>query len=193
MKYFFAILSITFLFLAYWPYLVGIIKKQVKPHVLSWLTWCLLMGLGFILSNDGGGQAGAWIFGFEFIFCFLVTVYALFAGEKNITKLDWLAFVSAMLITVFYIFTKDPIISIFLAAIIDAIGFIPTFRKSYRQPQTESALAFFLFFLSFLLSLFALGNYSFVTVFYPLTLVVTNGVLVIFLIYRKLVLTKIIE
>ncbi|MBN1779434.1 MAG: hypothetical protein JW816_04455, partial [Candidatus Buchananbacteria bacterium] len=140
MKYFLATLSIIFLFGAYLPYLFNVLKKHARPHVFSWLTWCILMALGFVLSWQSGGQAGSLIFGFEFFLCLLVAIYSFFGGEKNITRLDWFAFISAMLITVFYIFTKDPVISIFLAAVIDAIGFIPTFRKSYWQPQGESVV-----------------------------------------------------
>lgn len=184
-KIIFTIISLVFGFALFLPYYINIWKRTAKPHLFSWLTWGILTGLGFILSLKGGGDGGAFIFALQSILCLGIAVYALAKGEKNITRIDWVFFVSAMLIIFIYLFTKNAMLSVFLAATIDALGFLPTFRKSYSKPYDEPALTYFFSSLSFLFSLGALQVYSFVTLFYPSALVVTNIVFVLFLLIRR--------
>lgn len=190
MKTLFAAASLCFGFITFVPYFVEIWKGTAKPHIFSWVTWSLLTGLGFILSLRGGGGEGAWIFGLQSLLCLLVAVYAIFRGEKHITRTDWISFVSALAVTVIYLFTKNGPVSAFLAAMIDSLGFVPTFRKSYLKPLEEPALTYFFSFLSFLFSLGALQVYSIETVFYPLALVMANLAFVFFLLVRRKVLVS---
>jgi hypothetical protein len=181
----FTIVSLILGLLIYVPYFLSIVKKQASPHIFSWFTWGLLTGLGFILSLTSGGGQGAWVFGLESFLCFMVALYALFQKEKNITRSDQLVFGAALIITIFYIFTKNAVISVILAAVIDGLGFIPTFRKSYLKPNSEPLLSYLFSSLAFLFSLGALNTYNFVTVFYAVALAVTNSSLIIFLIARR--------
>jgi len=184
-KIIFTIISLAFGFALFLPYYINIFKRTAKPHLFSWLTWGILTGLGFILSLKGGGGGGAFVFALQSILCLGVAGYALVKGEKNIVFIDWVFFVSAMLIIFIYLFTKNAILSVFLAATIDVLGFLPTFRKSYSKPYDEPALTYFFSSLSFLFSLGALRAYSFVTLFYPSALVVADSVLVLFLLIRR--------
>ncbi len=180
-----AIISLILGFLIYVPYFRALAKKEASPHVFSWLTWGILIGLGFILSLTSGGGEGAWIFALESFFCFVIALCALLQKKKNITRSDQIVFAGAMVITVFYIFTKNAIISVILAALIDSLGFIPTFRKSYSQPYSEPWSSYLFSALAFLASIGALAAYNFTTLFYSLTLIVTNLALVVFLIARR--------
>ncbi len=185
MKTLFAAVSLVFGFITFIPYFIEIWKKTAKPHVFSWVTWSLLTGLGFVLSLKGGGGGGAWVFGLQSALCLVIACYAFFHGEKNITRIDRISFGSALVVTVIYIFTKNAILSAFLAATIDCLGYVPTVRKSYMKPLDEPALTFFFSGLSFLFSIAALQAYSFETVFYPSVLVLANGAFVLFLLIRR--------
>lgn len=184
-KTIFTIISLGLSLAVFFAYYISIWKKVTKPHLLTWLTWGILTGIGFILSLKGGGGGGAWIFGLQSILCFGVVVYALVKREKNITRIDWVFFISAILIIFIYLFTRNAVLSVFLAATIDVLGFLPTFRKSYSKPYSEPALTYFFGSLSFLFSLGALQIYSFVTLFYPSVVVVANIILVLFLLIRR--------
>lgn len=184
-KNIFTIISLFFGFCVFLPYYVNIWKKTAKPHFFSWITWGIVTGIGFILSLRAGGGKGSWIFALQSMLCLGIAGYALIKGEKNITRLDWFFFVSAIIILFLYVFTKNAVVSVSLAAIIDFLAFLPTFRKSYSKPYDEPALTYFSSFLSFLFSLGALQTHSFATLFYPLTLVVTNNVFVLFLLVRR--------
>lgn len=184
-KAFFTIASLVFGLAIFLPYYINIWKRVAKPHLFSWLIWGILTGIGFILSSRGGGGGGSWIFALESILCLSIAIYALMRGEKNITRADWVFFTSAIAIIPLYVFTKNAALSTLLAAIIDFLGFLPTFRKSYSKPHDEPAFTYVFSSISFIFSLAALSTYSFVTLFYPSTLVLTNGVMVLFLLIRR--------
>lgn len=181
----FAVLSLIFGFGTFVPYFVEMFKGTARPHIFSWITWSLLTGLGFLISLKAGGGEGAWIFGLQAGLCLIVAVYGVFRGEKHITQLDRLAFASALIITAIYIFTKNAVLSVCLAATVDCLGFIPTFRKSYMQPASEPALTYTFSGLGFLFSLGALHELTLVTIFYPLVLVLANISFVLFLLVRR--------
>ena len=184
------LVSIFFGLITALPYFIQLWRRTAKPHVFSWLTWGTIIGLGFILSDEAGGGQGAWIFAIESISCFIIAFFAIFRGEKNITRLDIISFTSAMVITVFYVLTRNAIASAVLAATIDLLGFVPTVRKSYMAPHGEPALNYFFSFLGFFFSLLALREYNFVTIFYPLTLVISGGGFVLFLLIRRKAIPK---
>lgn len=184
-KTIFTIISLAFGLAVFLPYYINIWKKVAKPHLFSWLTWGILTGIGFILSLGGGGGEGSWIFALQSILCLGIAGYALVKGEKNITRIDWIFFIGAIVIMIIYVFTKNAVISVTLAAAIDFLAFLPTFRKSFSKPHDEPALTYSFSSLSFLFSLGALQTYSFVTMFYPSTLVVTNIVFVLFVLFRR--------
>lgn len=72
-----------------------------------------------------------------------------------------------------------------LITVIDTLGFAPTFRKAYHKPQEETLITFALSAVKFVISIVALSNYSTVTVLYPASLVLMNGLFVAMLIIRR--------
>ena len=85
--------------------------------------------------------------------------------------------------------TDDPVGSVILITIIDALAFVPTFRKSYHKPNEETASTYSLSALKFAVAIAALSTVSVTTALYPLSLVVTNGVFVMMLLSRRKRLT----
>ena len=137
LKNIFTVVSVAFGFLLFLPYFIGLFKKTIKPHVFSWLTWAILMGTGFIFSFSNGGDGGAFTFGLQSILCLAVVIWAIFRGEKNITKSDWLVLGAIILTFIIYLLTRNSGLSVVLVASIDFMGFIPTFRKSYLSRTTS--------------------------------------------------------
>jgi hypothetical protein len=184
-KNIFALISLIFGLALFVPYYINIFKGIAKPHLFSWLTWGILVGIGFYLSLQAGGGIGSWNFAVISVLCFGVAIYALIKGEKNITRIDWIFFIGAIIIMTIYVFTKNAAISVGLAAITDSSAFFPTLRKSISKPFDEPALTYFFSGSSFLFSFGALQGYSFVTMFYPLMMVVVNFAFVAFILIRR--------
>ena len=184
-KTIFAIISLASGFALFLPYFIGIWKNETKPHLLTWVTWFILTGLGFVLSYTAGGGAGAFTFALQSILCLFIAIYALIKREKNITRVDWMIFTFAIIIMSFYALTKNALLSAIFAATVDCLGYIPTFRKSYLRPYQEPPLTYTMASVSWLFSIFALNAFSVTTLIYPIALVVVNGAFVLFLFIRR--------
>jgi hypothetical protein len=180
------ILAIAIGFTGYVKYFRDIFSNATKPHAFSWLVWGILTAIAFVGQLVGKGGAGAWVTGFTAVVCFVIFILSLIKGKKDFPLVDWLCLAGAGLALILWAITKSPLSAIILVTVIDMLGFIPTFRKSYFKPDSETAFTYSMSGIKFLISLFALRSLSAVTVLYPVSLVLTNlGFVIMLLIRRK--------
>lgn len=171
--------------LCFIPYFKDIFLLKTKPHMYTWLIWSLLQGTSvFIMFFDGAG-IGALPFVVGAILCGCIFILSFKYGTKNITLFDTACLIGAFIALIFYIFLHDPTTSIILVCAIDFIGFLPTFRKSYVEPKTETASTYIVSAISSVLAIFALTNYSLITVLYPVTLVLTDSICWLIIVLRR--------
>ncbi len=187
-KIIFTVFSLILGFLTFLPYFVEMFKGKARPHIFSWIVWAITGGISFSASLSKGGGGGALISVLQSILCLIIVAYAFFRGEKSITLLDKVSFIAAILLCVFYFFTRAALPSAVVAVSIDLLGFVPTFRKSYLKPDEEPALTYSFSSLAYLFSLGGIGVYNLVTMIAPITLVLANAALVIFLTTRRKIL-----
>lgn len=176
--------------LTYIPYFKSIYERKTKPHVFSWFIWGVLGAIAYFAQLSDGAGPGAWVNGITALVCFTIAGIALRYGEKNITRSDWLTFIGALsAIPVWYV-TQNALYAILLITVIDALGFYPTFRKSWMKPGEENALTYGLSAGKYALSLLAIENYTMTTVFYSASLVAMNGLFVAMILWRRKILNN---
>ncbi len=169
------------------PYFRSMLKKETKPHAFSWLIWGTIQAVIFFAQTSNNGGAGAWTVGVGAIFCFTVFAFALFEGEKEITNLDKTSLIVAIFGIALWIITTNPVYSVIILTGVDVVGFIPTFRKSYKKPQEEAASLYAFGAISFGMSIFALQTINITTALYPASVVFTNTLFVITVLRWRLV------
>lgn len=185
MKAFLGIAATLLALYSYVPYFRDIFAGKTKPHAFSWLVWFLLTAVAFVAQIKDNGQAGAWVTGFTAIVALMIFIAAITRGEKDITKSDWLCLIGSFLAMGLWAITDSALTAVVLITIIDALGFAPTFRKAFHNPQEETLITFALSAVKFVIAIAALSNYSSVTVLYPASLVLMNGLFVTMLIIRR--------
>ena len=87
--------------------------------------------------------------------------------------------------TAFYL-ERDFNIGGIIITLTEFLGFIPTITKSYKKPHEETIFLFIISSFSLIFSIFTLDNYSFLTVFYPFSLVILYWWFSIFLFIRRI-------
>lgn len=179
------ILATGIAFYAYIPYFIDIFKGKTKPHSFSWLVWALLTGIAFFAQVFDNAGPGAWVTGFTAAVSVVILVLAFFKGEKNITRSDWMSLLGAGVSMLLWWITDSPLLTVILITIIDALGFYPTFRKSYHKPHEETLITYLLSGLKFVFAIIALENYSVITWLYPASLILMNGAFVVMLAIRR--------
>lgn len=181
----YGILSLIIGAIGYIGYFHTIYKGRTKPHAFSWFIWGALTGIAYFAQISAGAGAGAWVSGFTSILCFVVVIIALFRGEKNITKSDWATFITALAAIPLWLITSEPLYAILIVTVIDALGFWPTFRKSWDKPHEEPAALYALAALKFYLSIMAIQEMNIITSLYPASLVFLNMAFVCLVLLRR--------
>ena len=153
-KELFGLISVILSFLAYLPYLRDLYLKKIKPHVFSWFIWGLIDAIAVTAQVLDGAGAGAWTLTFGMIAAFSITVMSLKHGETNITRSDWISFIAALGAVLVWLVTDDPTGAVILVVLIDILGFIPTFRKSFNRPYDETLSTWVMNSLKFVLGLY---------------------------------------
>jgi hypothetical protein len=180
-------LSVVIGAVAYGFYYRGVFSKTnpTRPHIFTWLSWTIAIGFAFFAQVKSGAGAGAWATGFTGINCAIVTVIALFRGEKNITWTDWVCFISSIVGIIYWRITSGLIIPVIIISLSDVVAFVPTYRKVYLKPDEDRTLPYLLNSFKFIISLFALGAFNIATVFYPATLILDNAFCAAIIFFRR--------
>lgn len=117
-------------------YVRGILQGKVKPHAFTWFVWGLLTAIAFIAQIVEGGGAGSWITGVTALCSFGFAIVGLGKSSRTfIAKSDWVFFIAALFTIPIWYFTGNPLWSVIIITITDAVAFAPTFRKAFSHPK----------------------------------------------------------
>jgi hypothetical protein len=167
------------------PYIRDVFRRKTKPHNYSWLIWTLLQSIAVVAMLGGGAGIGVASLAIGAMLCAFVFFLSLRYGTSNITVFDKICLAGALLATVVYVFLQDAFLSVLVVTFTDLIGFLPTFRKAYEEPYTETPSTYALSSLSSLLALGALASFTFTTSIYLTTLVITNATCALVIVRRR--------
>lgn len=185
-----AIVAFLFALISYGPYLRDMLRGVTKPHAYTWLIWTLTNGTAAAGAWYGGGGYGAvgQLFGAGLTGAFFLL--SLRYGTKNVTRSDGVILAVAILAIFLWWILENPLLSVLLVTAIDAIAYIPSFRKSYEEPWSESLLSWNTFTFSAILSVVALQEYNVLTLSYLLMTIFANLILVSLCAVRRRIIPK---
>lgn len=163
------------------PYLRDVVKGKVKPHPYTWLVWTIVSCVIFFGQLAKGAGIGAIPTAVSELFTIIIFLFSLKYGFKNPPKSDKYFLALGILGIIPWIITKDPTISVIIVVSIDLIAFIPTFRKTYCHPKSETPLLYGTNVLRHSLVLGSLGAYNIATMLHSIAMIITNSIMVIFI------------
>ncbi|HRH31624.1 MAG TPA: hypothetical protein PK950_03065 [Candidatus Paceibacterota bacterium] len=175
MKETLAIIAATLAIAGNVPYLIDVIKKKVQPHPYTWLIWSIVSCIIFFGQVAKGAGIGALPTAAAEVFTIIIFFFSLKYGFKHIRKIDTVFLVIALLGLIPWALTKDPTISVIVAVSIDLVAFIPTLRKTYANPSTESPALYGANVLRHILMLFSLQAYNIATMLHSIVMIVVNA------------------
>ncbi len=188
-KLIFGLISMALAIVSFFPYIRDILLKKTQPHIYSWLVWSILQSVGVIAMFIGGAKFGSLGLAVGALFCISIFFLCFKYGTKNITIFDSLCLSAAIIVIFVWLFQKDPTLSVILITLIDFMAFLPTYRKGFTEPKTETISTYLISAISNFFALFAVENYSIVTSLYITSLVITNIILVLILVFRRKILS----
>lgn len=171
--------------IGYVPYLFGMYRGKVKPHIFSWFIWGLIMETVFIIQWENNAGPGAWVTALSAVFCIIICIYGWRDGDRNITRSDWIVLMVCQLAIPLWYIISQPMFTIILLTTIEIVAFYPTLRKSWQNPYDEFILSYSITGSKFVISLFAIESFTPVNWLYPSVLFIANLILVSVLFVRR--------
>jgi hypothetical protein len=171
--------------IAYIPYFKDLFAGKTKPHLYTWLVWGVTQGTASVALIKGGGNFAAISVILGAILVLSIFVLSFKYGTKNITKSDTIVLVLALLAIVVWWQLDSALIAVLMVSAIDGIGYIPTFRKTWSDPLSETPVFWLLMALAMIITIISSGEYNLLTVTYVAVLGVCNATVLGITVFRR--------
>jgi hypothetical protein len=163
------------------PYLRDVFKKKIEPHAYTWMVWSIVSAVVFFGQVAKGAGIAAIATGAAEIFTIIIFFFSLKNGFKHVTWIDTVFLIIALLGLIPWALTHDPTISVIIAVGIDLVAFVPTLRKTWQHPKTETPVLYGMNVLRHGLILVTLDAYNIATTLHSISMITTNTLMVYFI------------
>lgn len=131
-------------FIGLFLYAVDTFKGKTKPNRVTWVLWTVIPFITlFAQLSKGVGLSS--IFTLVYGLGPLLVLIASFTNKRafwKLTTFDYICGVISVLAVSFWLITGDGVTAIILSIIADFTAGLPTLRKSFYEPKSESAIAY---------------------------------------------------
>lgn len=160
-------------------YLLATWRGRVKPNAVTWFFWGIAPLIAFTAQIQEGVGIAAWMslglaVGPLAICC--VSIIRRDARWK-ITRFDFACGLFAIAGLILWQLTDNPLIAIWFAIAADIAGGVPTIRKTYKRPDTEKPLPYFLTIVSMAITLLTIQTWNIASAAFPIYILLINIVL----------------
>lgn len=126
-------------------YVVDTLKGETKPNRVTWFMWSLAPMVAFAAEiNRGVGLISLMTFMTGFgPFMILLASFVSKKSTWQITKFDIICGVLSLLGILLWLSAKNANLAIVFSIFADLSAALPTIKKAYRHPETETWQAFF--------------------------------------------------
>lgn len=164
---------------AYATYIVDILRGGTKPEQWSFFVWFVLSivffasllveDIGWAIAYPAAGLFGAGV----------VWYLSLSRGYKTFDRLHVYALSLAGLALFGWFITSEPVVAILLAMVADFSGFVLTWKKTAKVPDTESLRSWSLGVAAACFALLAVPSASVELVIFPVYYLLVNASIVL--------------
>lgn len=151
-------------------------KGSTRPNLASWLMWFLAPMVASIVGFvSGAGIAILPVFLSGFV-PFLVLVFSLFYKNSywKLSKVDYLCVALSLSALVCWFVWHEGMLAVIFAILADGIAYIPTYIKSWKNPETENPWPYGIGIFNYILGLLVLTEITFLTAGFGLYLIIGN-------------------
>jgi hypothetical protein len=167
------------------PYLRDVITNKIQPHPYTWFAWSIVSAVTFSGQVVKGGGIGSIPTGVAELFTIIIFLFSLRYGFRDIAKRDTYFLIAALLGLIPWALTRDPTLSVVTVVGIDVIAFVPTLRKTWHNPKTETPILYAMNVLRHILTLFSLQAYNVATTLHSIAMITTNSLMTLFILCRR--------
>lgn len=168
-------------------YIRDTIAGKTKPNRVSWSLWATAPLIGTAAAISAGADAWATVRVFLAGFLPMIVFLASFINPKSfweLTLFDYFCGASAVFALFVWLVIDAPIYAILFAAIADGFATIPTLKKAWKNPETETGLAYIAGFVGVILIIPSIPKWDIENSAFQIYLIIANTLLLL-AVYRK--------
>lgn len=158
------------------PYLVDTVRGKTAPHRVTWFLWGFIPLVTYVVQvhlHVGVQSFLTLVFGVSPILVLGASVVSR-AGSWEITPFDWVCASLSLAGLLTYVVTQRGILSIVLLLVADFAAAVPTLRKSWIDPTSETWTAFASGAASTIVTLLTVHHVDLATVLFPAYIAIQN-------------------
>jgi flagellar biosynthesis protein FliP len=159
------------------PYIRSILKREVRPNLVSWAGWTLLTTIAAAAQISKGASLSVLIVLMSTLGTGAVAVLAIKLGYTKFSRLDIVCFLLAGLAMILWWVTNEPLVAIGLALTADFIVAVPTIVKTYKDPASETAFPWIIFAVGAGIGTATSSSYALHNLLFPLYLFFINALI----------------
>ena len=179
-------LSLLISVVPFYLYTRNTIRGTTKPNLVTWFFWALAPLIGTYLQLKAGAGLSVlpvFLAGFFPLIIFIVALTSR-NGHWRLTTFDVLCGVFSFFALILWILTTRTDVSIFFAILADGLAAVPTITKSWKFPETGTAVGYLPGVLNNILGLLVIKNWNFSIASFGIYFIVLN-LLLMAIIWRK--------
>jgi hypothetical protein len=180
------LVSVVFSLLAAFVYIRSMFKGGAKPNRVSWLMWAvapIIAAVAMILNGAVLPAVPVFMSGLSPLLIFLATFFIKESCWK-LSRVDYACGVLSFLALILWWATKNPNAAIVFAMFSDALAAVPTLKKTWTNPKTESPWPYIIGVFGAFVSLAVVSMWTFSQYAFPIYLLFIN-LLLIFVVFRE--------
>ncbi|GAA0404064.1 hypothetical protein GCM10009133_10890 [Cocleimonas flava] len=152
------------------PYIISILQGKTKPNRVTWWIWTVIGALLCASYWSSGGVEAIWVPISYVIGPLSIALLSLKYGYGTLDKFDRSCLLAAVISLLFWWISGSALIALLMNITIDMFGAMPTIKKTYHEPESESQMAWGFFLVGNTLNLIALSNWEISQSLYPIYL-----------------------
>lgn len=161
------------------------LRGSYKPSTFSRIVWLLLGINGFVgVLLSSTSTAAVLLAGISLLGSAAMCVLSFWKGVRTIGTLEYVCIALLVVSGLIWVFFNAPLINLSISLFAHFIGAVPTYKKVWLEPKSESWGFWSLFFFASVLSIFASPGSSIKDVVFPIYFTLFDGS-IFFLSLRK--------
>jgi hypothetical protein len=160
---------------AYPIYIADILRGNTKPSRITWWVLTLSNSMIAISYFASGARDTIWIPVSYSVGFFVIALFSVKYGEGGWSRLDIFSVSGVVASALLWYVFNSPEIALLAVVLVEFFGLVPTIAKTYRQPSSESRLAWTIATVASLLNIFAIESWTIAVATYPFYVFITNG------------------
>ncbi len=172
-------------FLSNVPYIRDTLRGVTQPHRVTWFIFLILNLIYFVNNLAAGATNSMWLVSGFVVASATVSALSVRHGVGGSDKLDILILIGAVVGVIIWLLLDSPVYSIVANLFVASIAIVPTFKKAYLQPWSETKSKWYLNSLGSALAAISVGSFDIALLLLPVYSAIASGALFVIIQTRR--------